>query len=228
MSESAAESISESVTRDLADRIARLEQRDQQLSQAIERLEQREVAPAAKPHGAREIYAALVATLVGALALAISAYTAYVQRAQLRAQVWPRVQLWSSTVNPRYFVTNDGTGPARITAVRVMVNGKLTTTRQAVMEAADFKESGGLTWSSLGKAVLPAGKEFVFMQPSDETSLAKFAELQPGQSHALSISICYCSVLDDCWVIHSGGAADSDEAGPRDACPIMEAERFRQ
>lgn len=42
-------------------------------------------------------YDAVVATFIGVLALLVSAYTAYTQRQQVRAQVWPYVEIMSNT-----------------------------------------------------------------------------------------------------------------------------------
>jgi hypothetical protein len=41
-------------------------------------------------------YDAIIATLVGLCALCVSAYTAYVQRQQVRAAVWPILEFDSS------------------------------------------------------------------------------------------------------------------------------------
>jgi hypothetical protein len=43
-------------------------------------------------------YDAIVATLVGIFALCISAYTAYVQRQQVRAQVYPILELGTANM----------------------------------------------------------------------------------------------------------------------------------
>src|SRR5207249_10979872 len=41
-------------------------------------------------------YDAVIATLVGFLALCVSGYTAYMQRQQVRAAVWPILEFYSS------------------------------------------------------------------------------------------------------------------------------------
>ena len=96
--------------------------------------EQRPLAPAPLDHGRRprrhwDAYAAIIATLIGLLALLVSGYTAYVRRQQLRAQVWPYLTVSSSNVPPSvgYHVINSGTGPARVIAVRVTVDDRRAT-----------------------------------------------------------------------------------------------------
>lgn len=80
----------------------------------------------------------------------------------------------------------------------------------------------------LQRAVLSPGKEQTIVKPSDdEQSRTRFRELLPTGKHAISIIVCYCSVLDDCWVSGLGDTRiDADPAS--DDCPITPAERFTQ
>ena len=60
-------------------------------------------------------YDAIVATFVGFLALCVSGYTAYMQRQQVRAAVWPILQFDSSNAPDIHFtLANKGVGPALI------------------------------------------------------------------------------------------------------------------
>ena len=70
-------------------------------------------------------YGAVVATLVGVCALFVSGYTAYVQRQQVRAAVWPILEFESSNTPDIHFtLSNKGVGPAIIRHVTVTVDGK--------------------------------------------------------------------------------------------------------
>jgi hypothetical protein len=170
----------QSGTGDIEERITRLEQHDQRLTRALELLARHEDAPAVKTGRGWDAYAAVIASFIGILALAVSGYTAYVQRQQLRAQVLPRLQLVYSSVNPHFVVLNQGTGPASVTAMRVTVGGAPVRTWSDVQKAAGFTGNEGVVSSDLDKAMLPAGKEFVIAQPADsEESRAKFIELLP-------------------------------------------------
>src|SRR3569833_993373 len=80
-------------TDDIEPRIARLERQDERLTRALELLAERAAAPAGKPGRDWDALAAVIASFIGLLALAVSGYTAYVQREQLRAQVWPRLEI---------------------------------------------------------------------------------------------------------------------------------------
>lgn len=210
---------------DVAERLARLEERDQRLIAALGQLAGGAGAPPRKRRRDWDGLAAVIASLVGVLALAIAGYTAYVQRQQLRAQVWPNVLLEYSGINMTFFARSQGTGPARITAVRMAVNGVVVRRWAELSKAAEFNGDAGFASSDLGATVLSPDKEFVFLQPRNDASRAAFRELFPGGKHRLVVTLCYCSVLEDCWVSSSTSAPD-DEPGTRDDCPISAAERF--
>src|ERR1043165_8879381 len=77
-------------------------------------------------HVTRELrYETIIATLVGVSALFVSAYTAYVQRQQVRAAVWPILE-YSTSNDPkiRFTLDNKGVGPAIVRHVVVRVDGE--------------------------------------------------------------------------------------------------------
>ena len=173
-----------------------------------------------------DAYTAAVATLIGLLALLVSGYTAYVQRQQLRAQVWPNLTISTSNVPPEVgiHVVNSGTGPARIVAVRVTVDGHPVDTWWDVQKAVEMKE-GGLIQSHLSDTVMPAGKDLTVVRPNNEASTPGFLAGFFGK-HSLDMAMCYCSVLDECWAVTASAVPVSirDPA----ACPIVATERFKQ
>src|SRR5437867_6182738 len=67
-------------------------------------------------------YDALIATFVGLCALCVSGYTAYVQRQQVRAAVWPILEFDSGNGPIRFILANKGVGPAIIKHVIVRVD----------------------------------------------------------------------------------------------------------
>ena len=70
-------------------------------------------------------YDAVIATFVGFCALCVSGYTAYVQRQQVRAAVWPILEFDSSNAPDIHFtLANKGVGPAIIRQVMVKVDGQ--------------------------------------------------------------------------------------------------------
>ena len=130
----------------------------------------------------------------------------------------------TSSVNLGLYVTNQGTGPASITGVRVAVDGTPVTSWSDAMKANGYK--GEWIMSTLGEVVVPSGKDITVLRPADsDDSRAKFAAMLRDKTHNVVITICYCSVLRDCWVLRM--PRDPDEYEPRD-CPIPAAERFTE
>lgn len=212
--------INESGSGNVEERIARLEQQDERMTRALELLARQASAPPAKSRRNWDVYAAVIASLVGLLALAISAYTAHVQRQQLRAQIWPYLSLWRSTVHPGWYVTNVGTGPARITGARVRVDGRPVKTWEGFGKAAEFTPEDWFVPSTVDGAVLPPDKDYPVLQPSEnEPSRKKFDELLRG-AHRVEMAICYCSILEECWFT-------APKVHREDVCPIPADERFK-
>src|SRR6201997_297720 len=70
-------------------------------------------------------YDAVIATFVGFLALCVSAYTAYTQRQQVRAAVWPILEFDTSNGPDIHFtLANKGVGPAIIRHVIVKIDNQ--------------------------------------------------------------------------------------------------------
>src|SRR5436305_13070758 len=84
-----------------------------------------ESVPEKRPTRHVSRYETGIATLVGLCALCVSAYTAYVQRQQVRAAVWPILEFDSSNAPDIHFtLANKGVGPAIIRNVIVRVDGQ--------------------------------------------------------------------------------------------------------
>ena len=82
-----------------------------------------DAVPEEKKRRGASRYAAIIATFVGFLALCVSVYTAYMQRQQVRAAVWPILEFDSSNAPDIHFtLANKGVGPALIRHVIVKVD----------------------------------------------------------------------------------------------------------
>ena len=186
-------------------------------------------AQSRRKHRDWDAYAAVIASFVGLLALAISAYTAYVQREQLRAQVWPKIMVAQSNMAFKLYAANQGIGPARVTAVRVMVDGRPMRTWTDVRDAYGYDENTLIVYSGLSGRVLPTNQELEIAAPQtgSESSRELMREVTNGEKHSLHITVCYCSVLDDCWVARYGTRPESERDLPDDECPVTEAQQFR-
>lgn len=182
---------------------------------------------AARTRRSWDAYAAMLATMIGFLALLVSGYTAHVQRQQLRAQVWPYLVVSSGNVAPYVglHVVNSGTGPARVSAVRVTVDHH-PVKNWAGAQIALGDRPGGLVQSTLSNTVLPAGKDLTIARPYSDDMTAAFVASFLGDKHDLTVSVCYCSVLDECWLVTTDTVPQAIDG--EDACPIPAAEQFKQ
>lgn len=191
------------------------------------------IAPPAPARGGRrdwDAYAAVVASLIGLLALSVSGYTAYLQRQQVRAQVWPYVTL-SRWDGHRFVAHSLGMGPAKVTAVRVAVDGRPMASWSELFKAIGQDGQDAVT-ATLSGRVLPPNERIDWLAlPSDEDGRKVFSAILAQDKFKVGMMICYCSVLGDCWWKHMGSreampVPERDDDEPTD-CPIRENDRFR-
>lgn len=169
--------------------------------------------------------AALIAALIGVLALLVSGYTAYIQRQQVRAQVWP--YLAKAYVDPvatdrddlhhEMAIYNKGVGPAIVRSVQVTVDGKSQPDWQHVFDAL------GLPYADVGHSTLngdvlsPTETLPVLVFP-DAQALARFREAMIARA---KIRICYCSTLDECWMFAGRKPHAEPDVQPVANCPEL-------
>jgi len=180
-------------------------------------------------------YEALVATFIGALAVGVSAYTAYVQRQQVRAQVWPILQYSTSNEpNLRLSLANKGVGPALIRHVLVSVDGETFQVWSDVLQKLLGPPPHFFSQSTVRNRVLAAGESIDILEPRDATGAA----LKPGKPGSegdlfnttrgrIAVEICYCSTLGDCWTLRAGGNEPDSTVDTR-RCPSPSARTFRE
>lgn len=138
-----------------------------------------------------------IATGIGLLALAVSAYTAYVQREQVRAQVWPILEV-SSGNEPevRLWIANKGVGPALIRSARVTLDGKPVRNWHEMLTALYGKGQFNFSQDQIGGRVLSAGEGVPVFVPKGD-----IAPRFDKDRFRVGMEICYCSTLGDCWRI---------------------------
>lgn len=179
--------------------------------------------PAATPRPRRDWsgLSAVIAALIGLLALLVSGYTAWLQRQQVRAQVWPRLLLMSSDTQQELLVMNKGVGPAVVRSLRVTVDGVVQRDWAALARALDLAPKD-FVQSTVNGTVLSGGERYV-MANFPERAVWERVRPQLGR---VARRLCYCSTLDECWIVESGGARREDgyRAVPR--CERNEAEEF--
>ena len=171
-------------------------------------------------------------SLVGVFIAVVALYAALAEsdaaRKQTAAAVWPFVQL---TVHDhlseghaefRISLTNAGVGPARMRAMRVLLQGKPLRDWHHAMELVGETGTHRLGQSFVSRRVLIPGETINMVETTDRVLVEKFLGTlaQPGNS----ITYCYCSIFDACWVLDSEKDLQSPE--PVEQCPEFGEEAF--
>ncbi|MBB3034584.1 hypothetical protein [Alteriqipengyuania lutimaris] len=170
--------------------------------------------------------------VVGIPAVAISlsvAYFAFVQanatdKMQVAA-VWPSVSYITSNQGAedgapgpiRMALANSGVGPAIVRGLQVEYEGKRYVGFEDLLRAccASPGESVSTGIGSINGEVLRPGEEAMFAMVIPDGTPPEVFERFNRERLRFKISLCYCSVFDDCWV----ESWDLDQPKPVDQCP---------
>jgi hypothetical protein len=180
-------------------------------------------------------YDVVIATLVGFLALCISGYTAYMQRQQVRAAVWPILEFDSSSQPDIHFtLANKGVGPAIIRHVIVTVDGQPVINWREALDKLLGPGKHQYSESDISGHVFSAGESMTVFTPRDangnpliyDKSNPLWAELDKGRGH-VRVEICYSSTLGECWTLHAGGLTAGTTTETH-RCPTRSAITFQQ
>jgi hypothetical protein len=180
-------------------------------------------------------YDAVIATLVGLCALCVSAYTAYVQRQQVRAAVWPILEFDSSNAPIHFTLANKGVGPAIIRHVIVKVDGQpVRNWKEALGRILGPGEHLG-SESDMSGHVFAADESITVFTPHDpENNPLKFDKSNPlwvkmnKDRFRVTVEICYCSTLGECWTLRAGGVTNTSTTTETRRCPSPSATSFQQ
>jgi hypothetical protein len=179
-------------------------------------------------------YDAVIATFVGVCALGVSGYTAYVQRQQVRAAVWPILEFDTSNGPIRFTVANKGVGPAVIKHVIVKVDDHPVKNWYEAVDKFLGPGNHSSSESDINGHVFSAGESVDVFTPHDDAnnpiafdkSNPLWVELNKDRLR-VTVEICYSSTLGECWTLHAGGTAPSSTI-PTRRCPTPSAISFKQ
>jgi hypothetical protein len=170
--------------------------------------------------------AAIVAALIGFLALLVSGYTAYVQRQQVRAQVWPYLILTNYDTDRSLNVFNKGVGPAILRSARVRVDGTPQPDWNHVLDALGVPKPRQHYISTIHSTVLSAGDRMAIVSFDDE---AVYRTFRDAAIERMKTDLCYCSTLGDCWAYSDSIFGNAPNVAPVSACPALpQAEAFTE
>ncbi|MEZ5461866.1 hypothetical protein [Dokdonella sp.] len=167
---------------------------------------------------------AMVAVFIGVLALLVSGYTAYLQRQQVRAEVWPNLLIGFYDPDQAIGVHNKGVGPAIVRSLRVWVDGKPVRSWAEVLGALGMTAEGYVV-STVSNTVISPGERVLAISVADTSGWKVFRD---GMASRVQSEICYCSTLGECW-LQSGREPDRLPGDSEiDQCPALpESESFR-
>ncbi|HKP04808.1 MAG TPA: hypothetical protein VJU77_15755 [Chthoniobacterales bacterium] len=179
-------------------------------------------------------YETIIATLVGVSALFVSGYTAYVQRQQVRAAVWPILE-YNTSNEPqiKFVVENKGVGPAIVRHVLMKVDGQPVRTWTEAFVKLMGPGRYLFSLSTVSSHVFAAGESMDILVPHGSDggplTLEKDAALRTAldkERFRVEMEICYCSTLGECWILRSGPAGTSTTETR--TCPAKSGSTFQQ
>ena len=182
-------------------------------------------------------YDAVIATLVGFCALCVSGYTAYVQRQQVRAAVWPILEFYSSNAPDIHFtLANKGVGPAIIRNVIVKVDGQPVKNWYEVLDKLVGPGQHPGSESDMSGRVFAAGETTTVFTPFDPATAKPLAFDKSNplwvkinkDRDRVTVEICYSSTLGECWTVRAGGSASASTTVETRRCPSPSATSFQQ
>jgi hypothetical protein len=167
--------------------------------------------------------AAIIAALIGLLALCVSGYTAYIQRQQVRAQVWPYLISGNNDLTQSLTVGNKGVGPAIVRSVQVRVDGKPQTDWNHLVVTLGLPPHHFIQ-QTINHDVLSPGEEMQIIRFPDKDLWERF---NAAALDRMAIDICFCSTLGECWISGNGNLIGSSsmplqvKIKPVDRCPRL-------
>ena len=179
-------------------------------------------------------YETFIATFIALLAVSVAGYTAYMQRQQVRAAVWPILEFDSSNGPDIHFtLSNKGVGPAIIRHVIVKVDGQPARNWNEVLDKFLGPGKHRFSESDMNGHVLAPNESMTVFTPHDpegnpltDRSNSLWVEINKDRGR-VSVEICYSSTLGDCWTLRAAGLTPgaTTETG---RCPTQSESSFQQ
>ena len=167
-------------------------------------------------------------TLAAAVAALIALFVAWdqgrVMRQEIRASVWPALQVdgfstqRDDDIVQGLNIQNAGVGPARIDSIAVFYQGALVTDLEALSDL--FPGHTGRSATSVSGRIIGAGDtvevfSFQLLRADGDDAVEMMYDLASNYR----IDVCYCSVLDECWLARTIGTV-TPKPESVDACPV--------
>jgi hypothetical protein len=154
--------------------------------------------------------AALGAIVVAVASLVLAIDQTRTQRKQLAAAVWPSVRVvysnFEDAAHPqhRLYLANGGVGPARIQSFSISWQGKPVTDVNDWSKAACPNVPRDWVYGTQTGQILSPGAPGTIVSHERETARDDDRCIQETMLGKAEVSVCYCSALEDCWVVSRG------------------------
>jgi len=181
-----------------------------------------------------DLLIAFFAVLISAVTATVTIYQTHVIANQLSASVWPYLSFSSSVSNNRFLFTieNDGLGPAIVKTAVFTLDGRPLKHSSDLFDRLDRAGQLGksiahgsytiyYTGISSGEVIRPSQTAGFF-----DVRGAALVQLLTKNATRLSLRLCYCSLLNQCWY----ATATPNGGGPQStpACPPPGADELLQ
>ncbi len=167
---------------------------------------------------------AVVAVLISCAAMYATWEQARASRIQTEAQVWPRLMLYNNqTVDEagepvfEVMIANRGIGPAEVRSMRVFRgNENIRQYSDIIGALPEFGRDVRIRRSFINYRIFSPGEESVVIGAAGQDVIEALNEVIAGYT----VEICYCSILDQCWLM------TDDTSAPVSQCPNHGANEF--
>lgn len=166
-----------------------------------------------------------VLSVVGVFIAVVALYAALTEseavRQQTAAAVWPFVQIsvadydTGETAGFSLSFKNAGVGPARVRSLRLVIDGEPMRDWAEVVTHLGGELDEQVGRSFISGRVLSPGEEVELISVRDPDLARQFQAAIAGAQ--TSLSYCYCSIFEDCWLAES--TEDALNPLPTETCP---------
>lgn len=172
-------------------------------------------------------------SVVGVFIAVVALYAALSESAAVRQQtaaaVWPFVQLSiqdSDSGDAAEFTvsfTNAGVGPAKMRTMRLIIDGEPTRDWADAVARQGGQLTGRVSRNFISNRILSPDESVESFSTSDPELVRKFQKVMSNPEN--SITFCYCSIFNACWVADS--RKDLQEPELVNECPDFGDAAFR-
>jgi hypothetical protein len=163
-----------------------------------------------------DLFVAGCALLVSVVSLFVAWQANRTQERMLAASVWPYLSWGTSNVTGEdqqrdeisFNLFNLGVGPARLQSLQLFYKNQPVSDAQALLQACCGAQLPAAGWelrtATVNPLVLPGHDNFKFLSlPKNQVNAAMWQALD-RERHNITLGLCYCSVLEQCWALRSG------------------------